>query len=69
MFACPTHLSCHSLEQKSHAKLVKAQKDDVTLGPVISILKDGKWPVEEDSQSEIIEARDGTVVIKGRTAP
>lgn len=53
VFAFPTHLSYQSLEQKSHAELVKAQRDDVTLGPVISALKDGNWPVGVDNNSEL----------------
>ncbi|KAL0196751.1 hypothetical protein M9458_005291, partial [Cirrhinus mrigala] len=53
VFAFPTHLSCHSLELKSHAELVKAQRDDVTLSVVISALEGGKWPAEVDRNSEL----------------
>ncbi|KAL1274397.1 hypothetical protein QQF64_027211 [Cirrhinus molitorella] len=45
--------SCHSLELKLHAELVKAQKDDVTLGAVISAMEEGIWPAEVDSSSEL----------------
>lgn len=52
-FAFPTHLSCPYLEQKSHAEMVKSQKDDTTLGAVMSALEKGKWPVGVDSNSEL----------------
>lgn len=41
------------MEQKSRAGLIHAQKNDATLGPVISALEDGKWPVEVEGKSEL----------------
>lgn len=53
VFAFPTHLSSNSMEQNSRAELIHVQKNDATLGLVISALGYGKWPVEVEGKSEL----------------
>lgn len=55
------------MEQKSRAELIHAQKNDATLGLVISALEDGKWSVEVEGKSELglMKREIGRLVKKG----